>query len=300
VARGLGKLLDYVEQFSAAVATLAAQLDAGAPDAGVIEEARARQRRHRGAVAAAMVAAAAIAAILLAFAGGGGSHPGGASLPAGRQPSKIARLSPAACASGTSKVLRGAPSRSLLSILAVLRRPATAADALPRAFAMRGAGGGAFVHYIRRTRVVNGSPYYIYPAILGGCGSRAREGIAHLDANIDLGGGAIGATGGGGATVAAIEQGRAIGSGPPGSSTSSTVTMIVPDGVAQVTLRYPSGRASGYSPKISPAFTITTAPVNNEVVLSVPRSGGGGAIHQAKMIWRAADGHVIKTFNGLE
>ena len=28
--------------------------------------------------------------------------------------------------------------------------------------------------------------------------------------------------------------------------------MIVPDGVASVTLRYPAGRASGYSLKISP------------------------------------------------
>jgi hypothetical protein len=82
------------------------------------------------------------------------------------------------------------------------------------------------------------------------------------------------------------------------AGTSSTVTIIVPDGVAKVTLRYPAGRASGYSPKISPPFTITTAPVNNEVVVSVPRSGGGGAIHQAKMIWRAANGRVIKTLNG--
>lgn len=201
-----------------------------------------------------------------------------------------------------SKALQGAPSRSLLSLLGVLRRPAAAADALPRTLTASGAGiaivRNAFVHYIRRTRVVHGSPYYIYPAIVGGCGTKARQGMMHLDANINLGGGSLGATGGGGATAADIEQGKDIGAGPPGSSTSSTVTMIVPDGVAKVTLRYPAGWASGYSPKISPPFTTTTAPVDNEVVVSVPRSPGGGAIQRAKVIWRAANGHIIKTFNG--
>jgi hypothetical protein len=267
------------------------------PDAGVIEEARARQRRHRGAAVTATVAA--IAATVLAFAGGGGrSQPGSASVPRGRPPSRAARLPPAACASDTSRALQGSPSRSLLSILGVLRRPTTAADALPRTLTAYGVGSNAFVHYIRRTRVVHGSPYYIYPAIVGGCGARARQGMMHLDTNIDLGAGASGATSGGGATAADIEQGKDMGAGPPGSSTSSTVTMIVPDGVAKVTLHYPAGRASGYSPKISPPFTITTAPVNNEVVVNVPRSPGGGAIHQAQVIWRAANGHTIKTFNG--
>jgi hypothetical protein len=123
--------------------------------------------------------------------------------------------------------------------------------------------------------------------------------MMRLDTNIDLGGGAIGATGGGGASAADIEQGKDFETGPPGSSTSSTVTMIIPDGVANVTLRYPAGRASGYSPKISPPISITTTVVNNEVVVRVPRSGGGGAIQHAKMIWRAANGHISKTFNSV-
>jgi hypothetical protein len=269
------------------------------PEAGVIEEARARQRRHRGVAAAATLAAATIAAILLAFAGGGrGSQPTGASVPRGHPPSQAARLSPAACYSHTSKALQGAPSKLLLSILGVLRRPATAADRIPRALAAQGAGSNAFVHFVRRTRVVRGSSYYIYPAILG-CGGQAHQGMMHLDTNVDLGGGAIGATGSGGATAADIEQGQDAGTGPPGSSTSSTVTMIVPDGIAKVTLRYPAGRASGYSTKISPPFTITTTPIDNEVVVSVPRSAGGSAVHQVKMIWRAANGHVTRTFNRL-
>jgi hypothetical protein len=268
------------------------------PDAGVIEEARARQRRHRGVAGGAVITVAAIAAILFLFAGGGGgSHLEGARRPVAPPPLKAAQLRSAACTSATSKIVQGAPSKSLLSILAVLRRHATAVDHIPRSLHLFGAGSNAFVHYVRRTRVVNGSPYFIYPAIIAGCGRHARQGMMHLDTRIDLGGGAIGATGGGGASATDIEQGKDIGTGPPGSSTSSTLTMIVPDGVAKVLLRFPAGRASGYSPKISPAVTITTAPVNNEVVVMVPRSGGGGAIHQAKMIWLAADGHIIKTFN---
>jgi hypothetical protein len=272
---------------------------AEAPEAGVIEEARARQRRHRGAAVAVTFAVGALAAGLLAFTGSGGSHPRNASVPKGHQPSLAARLRPAACGPAISKALQGAPSKSLLAILGVLRRPTTPADALPRDLAARGAGSNAFVHYVRRTRVVNGSPYYIYPAIIGGCGGHAHQGIMHLDTHIDLGGGAIGATGGGGASATDIEQGKAIGTGPPGSSTSSTITMIVPDGVAAVTLRYPAGRASGYSAKISPPVTITTAAIDNEVIVRVPRSGGGGAIDRAKVIWRAADGRVIRTFDGL-
>lgn len=158
-----------------------------------------------------------------------------------------------------------------------------------------------FVHYIRRARFVSGSPYYVYPAVFGGCGTRQtpHEGISWLATHVDLGGGTIGSDGGGGATAADIEQGQAVGTGPPGSSTSATVTMIVPDGVAKVALRYPAGRASGYSQKISPPFTVTTTSVDNLVVVSVPRSGGGGRIWAATIIWRAADGHIIKTFHRL-
>jgi hypothetical protein len=58
----------------------------------------------------------------------------------------------------------GAPSRALLSLLGVLRRPATAADRLPQGF-----GGGQpgtlaiYSRYIRRARVVDGASYYLIP-----------------------------------------------------------------------------------------------------------------------------------------
>jgi hypothetical protein len=266
------------------------------PDAGVIEEARARQRRHRGVFGVAAAAAGAIVALLAGFAGGGGgSHPDSDAVPAGRLPPKAARSSAVACGQGGA--LHGAPSKSLLSILGVLRRPATTADT-GSGVAARGFIRGVFIHYIRLARVVDGSPYYLYPGIVGGCGTgeAPHEGIMELARNVDLGHGLIGGTGGGGATAAAIEHGQDASSGPPGSATSSTITIVVPDGVAKVTLRYPAGRASGYSPKISPAFTITTAPVGNLVVVTLPRSN---PLQQGTVIWCSADGRTIKTFHGL-
>jgi len=185
----------------------------------------------------------------------------------------------------------------MLSILGVLRRRATAGDA-GSGTAARGFISGVFVHYIRRALVVDGSSYYVYPGIVGGCGTGEppHEGIMELARNVDLGHGLIGGTGGGGATAAQIEQGDDASSGPPGSSTSATITMVVPDGVAKVTLYYPAGPASGYSPKISSPFTITTTPVENLVVVSVPRSS---PLQRGTMIWRAANGHIIKTFSRL-
>jgi hypothetical protein len=265
------------------------------PDAGVIEEARARQRRHRGAAGAALLAAGAIAAILLATTGGrGGSHARSASASAPHSRSKTARPSPSSCT--PRGALKGAPNKSLLKILGVLRRPATAADAGSGVTA-QGFTSAVFVHYIRRARVVGGSPYYVYPAVVGGCGTgeKPHEGIMEIAKNVDIGHGLLGGDGGGGATAAAIERGGEAGSGPPGSSTSATITMVVPDGVAKVTLSYPAGPASGYSPKISPPVTITTTPVENLVVVRVPRSN---PLQQGTTIWRAANGHVIRRLKG--
>jgi hypothetical protein len=274
--------------------------DAGEmPDAGVIEEARARQHRHRGAAGAAIITAGAIAALLFAFSGGGGgSRPGSALGHPGRAPSKTAgRPSPSSC---QGKALQGPPSKSLLSILGVLRRPATAADA-GSGITAQGFTSAIFVHYIRRALVVDGGSYYIYPAILGGCGTgeKPHEGIMEVAKNVAIGHGLVGGTGGGGGDAERIEQGREVGTGPPGSSTSETITMVVPDSVAEVTLKYPAGRASGYSPKISPPFTITSAPVNNLLVVRVPRTGGPEGVEGITMIWRAANGHIIKTFDRL-
>jgi hypothetical protein len=124
----------------------------------------------------------------------------------------------------------------LLAIFGVLRRPAVAADAIH--IFEGGFTRGVFVRYIRRARVVDGGQYYLYPVVFGECGTRQKphQGIMELARNVDLGHGLIGGSGGGGETARAIEQGRDPTSGPPGSSTSATVTMVVPDGVATVTV----------------------------------------------------------------
>jgi hypothetical protein len=265
------------------------------PDAGVIEEARRRQRRHRLAGAAVAIAALAAGAALWLPAGGGdasrplGVHKHFASAPAGGT-----RHQSAGCAVEYGRGLDGKPERSLLSILGVLRRAPTAADRLPSGV---GGTGKVFVHYIRLTQVIDGSAYYIYPA-LQGC-SPGHEGIDNTAVNVDIGHGLRGGVGGGGANAADIEAGEDASTGPPGSDTSATVTMIVPDGVAAVTLRYPAGRASGYSPKISPPFAVTAAPVGNELVVKVPRSAGGGPIWKPTMIWRGAGGRTLRVFHRL-
>jgi hypothetical protein len=266
-----------------------------APDAGVIEEARARRRFRRQALAATLLAAVAIGAIGLGAAGGGGgTRARGVAASGGVAPTRAVRTNAVSCP--PPKSLQGRPSSSLLAILGVLRRPAEAADAI-HIFA-GGFTRGVFVRYIRRARVSGGGQYYLYPAVVGECGTRDKphEGIMELAQNVDLGHGLIGGSGGGGATARAIEQGRDESSGPPGSSTSATVTMIVPDSVASVTLHYPAGRASGYSPKISPAVTITAKPVENLLVVRVPRSNPLG---RATMVWRGPRGRVVKTLHGV-
>ena len=68
------------------------------PDAGVIEEARARQRRHRGIAGAALVAAA-IAALVATSSGGwgGSSHPATGPVRPARPPSTATSTLLAAC-----------------------------------------------------------------------------------------------------------------------------------------------------------------------------------------------------------
>jgi hypothetical protein len=77
-------------------------------DAGVIEEARARQRRHRGGVAVAVALAALIAVLVAGWLGGGGSSngvrrgdssPGLRPLPRVQSPSTTSVVAMAPCVS---------------------------------------------------------------------------------------------------------------------------------------------------------------------------------------------------------
>lgn len=206
----------------------------------------------------------------------------------------------ASCLSSNGKPLQGSPGPALLSILGVLRRRATSADALPPG-AGPGFGDDIYVRYVRRARVVAGTTYFIFPVLVSACGrAGAHEGIWEWATHVPIGHGLYGGEGGGGATASAIEQGRDLGGGPPGSSRSSTLEMVVPDGVAMVTLHLRAGPANGFHKSvISPPATITTAVVNNLVVVRVPRSSGTATATGDTMTWRAADGHIIKTFNRL-
>jgi hypothetical protein len=200
----------------------------------------------------------------------------------------------AATCSQAKPFIGGAPDQALLSILGVLRRPATPADALPAsvsAFFTRPIfnllGREVFVNYVRRARVVSGTAYYVMPVLYTGCGAFKRsEGMMLLD----------GSGGGGAGDATTIEQGAA-----PGGTDSfgrSTVEMLVPDGVASVTLRYPAGKIGGFDRQHAPAFTTTTNVVGNLLVVTVPR-GGNRLTAPMTMTWRAATGTMVKTFSRL-
>ena len=74
--------------------------------------------------------------------------------------------------------------------------------------------------------------------------------------------------------------------------------MLVPDGVAAVTLRYSAGPVGGFNHHHAPAITINTKIVGNLMVVTVPRSGNRLAALMT-MTWRAASGSIVKTFDTL-
>jgi hypothetical protein len=197
--------------------------------------------------------------------------------------------------------LSGPPSKSLLAILGVFRKPATPRS-VPSTIASRFTrpvdrliGREVYVNYLRLARVFDGVAYYIVPIRYDGCGAieRSGDGIWLLT---DDGGES-------GGNVTDIEQGTWVGtSGPgiPGNPHSGTVQMVVPDGVASATISYPAGPANGFKPKtISPPVTITATAVGNVLLFNVPRSSGGSQIDDpTSMIWRNANGTIIRRFQG--
>jgi hypothetical protein len=191
-----------------------------------------------------------------------------------------------------SSPLSEPPSNALLSILAVLRRPATPGDAFRP---LPWPGERIFVNYTRRARVVSGSTYYVYPVLATPCSvlaHRSGESMALADVTPCGGTGTVD-----GMTAVQIRQGEALsyGGGCSRSLVSSQVSGIVPDGVATVTFHYPAGRVGGYSHSMAPAANVTTRPVNNVIVVMVPRGGGNGR-SWTTMTWRAANGTIIQAF----
>jgi len=270
-------------------------------DAGVIEEAKARERRHRGFAAAAVLAAVIGALVATSLGGGGSSHTVlGPTRPA-PSPAKTAPTTLTVCDSPSRNTTTdGVPSQSLLSILGVLRRPATPADTLPATIlafftseSPLHAGRQIFINYIRRARVISGTSYYLIPVLNTGCGRLKITGEGIQLWQQRSGGGGYG---GGDADATRIEQAQAVGFSAV--FTHSTITMIVPDGVATATLHYPAGKVGGFNRNHAPPVTITTNVTGNILVATIPR-GGMRLMAPMTMTWRAANGTTIKTFHTL-
>jgi len=107
--------------------------------------------------------------------------------------------------------------------------------------------------------------------------------------------GGAGLGGGGGGTPAAyfLTHGMFMSSG--GGSGSSTISGLVPDGVASVTFQYPRVVSNGrwYKPTVYPsAYTRTVRVAQNVLSLHVPRDIG--AAFPPRMVWRAADGTIVR------
>jgi len=254
-------------------------------DAGVIEDARARQRRHRGVAGAATVLAAAIAAVVLGLVSGGGR--GGPAGAHSSRPQPAAPISTAACITVPSSWNTGTPSPAFLSLLGVLRRPDTSADSLPaQVQSSLGDGQNVYVNYVRRAQVIGGRTFYVLPVRFGCDAATPEEGVllaCILRANQRT----IDAGVGGDSTAAQVKADGMflVGGSCLHTNQATLIAGIVPDSVASITLRYPS-------------ITVTAAAVNNVVVVSVPHPGSP-LWHPISMTWRAANGHIIKTFNGL-
>jgi hypothetical protein len=183
--------------------------------------------------------------------------------------------------------IKGSPAASLLSILGVLRRPGTPADALPPQLRLFFSGTSFFVDYVRRARVVSGRSYYVVPARFGRCGTtlEPHEGIVLvcvLRANQRI----LDAGTGGESTATQVKQDGMflVGGSCLHTSRATLLAGVVPDGVAAVTLHYP-------------ASTLTITPVDNIVAAAVP-DPGGPLWRPLAMVWRSADGAIIKTIHG--
>jgi hypothetical protein len=214
----------------------------------------------------------------------------------------------------------GAPGGELISILGVLRRPATAADAVPGGLAREGMTD-LYTRYLRRAQVAGGLTFYVVPARSRGFNGlpsvaclaaedaalrRAlpqippslRTGTLALESKLETFYGraraqrpqdvmciVVTASNGGGEScglpAAEILHGAAA------ENQLGVLTGIVPDGVATVTLRFP---AAGHRP----ARSLTATVHGNVYAVPAPRGISSGA--QPAVIRRAAGGRLLSTY----
>jgi len=186
-------------------------------------------------------------------------------------------------------VNEGAPSRLLLSRLAVLRRPQTAEDQLPAAPGLSGlppVGEGVYVKYIRHATSLGGTGYYLVPV------QRATRAIGCPEAEEVM---LVTVEPGGfrsfsGVTARGLMEGKDVGT--RWLSGHSAVYGIVPDGVARVTIRYKTPGRHGH-------VDVSARPVNNVFAVAVPATIGRSALPvvPSTVLWHSRKGRVIKTIH---
>ena len=106
-----------------------------------------------------------------------------------------------------------------------------------------------------------------------------------------------GGGGGGGDVKAFLSHGTFGSSG--GAGNEALLSGLVPDGVASVTLEYPKTVSRGryYEPTVFPsAFTRTVRVQENVLAVHVPRNAGDA--FPSRMVWRRADGSVLRVVKG--
>jgi hypothetical protein len=146
-----------------------------------------------------------------------------------------------------------------------------------------------YASYARRARVISGRSYYVVPARFSACGTTVKPHDGITLVCIERTGQRIvdvGEAVGGDSTATEIEQRGTflVGGSCLHTSHATLIAGVVPDGVAAVTLRYPS-------------TTITLTAVSNVVAAAVPNPGGP-LWRPLVMVWRSADGAIIKQVTG--
>lgn len=305
----------FFDDLEAQLRAAAVARSAGRPAASRRTFRRLRRGARLAPVLVAVFVALAVAAVVLTTIGSGGTgkagsvggHPGPGGNPylspveakyVNEAINATIRRDPACAPRGaflerTPRFSYGKPSEALLSILGVLRRPATPADRPPRFLFDLGPGPGPlYIHYVRLARVYAGVPYYVVVARIPGSPPRPRRCFAEIRAAarkelpttlpkpqrtrilaVDLGflqqgrdvprhayDGVFlfGRGGGGGGSASQIEQG-----GAAFVVQGQTISGVVPDGVATVEL--PLRPVRGY-----PHLRLAAKVINNVFVAQAP------------------------------
>ena len=216
----------------------------------------------------------------------------------------------------------GTPSAALLSILAVLKRPATPADR-PGRSVIQGISG-IYSGFVRQVQTTGGAAYYIVPVRGSGfardrpsprCLSQAAVALRREAPKIPLK--LRAATLELGMALLAMEEqsaraqavardtvclayvarlsggstcgfsAAAIASGGATQYVQRTISGVVPDGVSSVTLRFPAGTGRG-------AVTVTADVAGNVFAADVPGVNLAPPPN-ATVIWRSPTGQALKT-----